>query len=69
MNREVDESDLNRIMDALLKASEYFEKLDEMDAALHLSESVRYSPLTTEVCTCAARLDKILKDSSNIVDM
>jgi hypothetical protein len=47
--REVDTSDLEKIHDALLAASEHHISRDKSNAALHLARETRYSPLTSQL--------------------
>ena len=53
---EVEQSDLEKIQDALKGATTFFRRRDEMNAAVHQAETVRYSPLTS---TTEAELDRV----------
>ncbi len=64
---EVESSDMLKIFDALAKANSYFVKRDEMNAAIHLADTARYSPITSTVESAKERLGHILVD--NNVDM
>lgn len=47
MKIEVEQSDAQKILDALLANSAYHEMRDKANANLHLAKEVRFSPLTT----------------------
>lgn len=64
---EVDSSDLLKIFDALARANKYLVYRDEMNAAIHLADTTRYSPITSVVESAKERLGHILVD--NQVDM
>ncbi len=55
----VHKSDLEKIKQALDKSHIYLKRLNEMNAALHISDPV-YSPLTGLVGHAAARVDDLL---------
>ncbi len=56
---EVQRSDLLKIQDVMLKAKEFLERRDEMNA-LVLVQRVHYSPLTMRVQTELDRLDAMI---------
>lgn len=55
-------SDLEKILDAMVAALRHNMARDEMNAAQHLANQVRYSPLTTILSTEIERLEQIIKD-------
>ena len=55
----VHRSDLEKIKQALDKSHQYLKRLNEMNAALHLSDPV-HGPLTTMVGNAANRVDQLL---------
>lgn len=55
----VHKSDLEKIKQALDKSHVYLKRLNEMNAALHISDPV-YSPLTGMVGHAASRVDDLL---------
>jgi len=55
-------SDLEKILDAMEAALRHNAARDEMNAAQHLANQVRYSPLTTVLSTEIERLEQIIKD-------
>ncbi len=55
----VHKSDLEKIKQALDKAHTYFKRLNEMNAALHLSDPV-HGPLTSMVGNAANRVNELL---------
>jgi hypothetical protein len=57
-------SDLEKIRHALDKGTTYLERLNEMNAALHLSDP-SYSPLTGTLKNARTRVDQLL-DGVNI---
>lgn len=58
---EVETSDLEKIADALGAAHRFFLNRDTMNAAVHLAESVRYSPLTSTVEAEVERVAALLR--------
>ncbi len=62
----VHKSELEKIKQALDKSHLYFKRLNEMNAALHLSDPV-HGPLTTMVGNAAVRVDQLL-DGVNVED-
>ena len=58
----IDESDIFKLMDALLAAVRFFRARDEMNAEVHLAKSVRYSPITTIVEAAYDRLGMIASE-------
>ena len=50
-----------KITDALVKAHRFFVNRDTMNAAVHLAETVRYSPLTSEVETAVEAAHRLLE--------
>lgn len=58
---EVEESDLLKVRDALDGAGRFLVSRDEMNAAVHNSTNVRYSPLTSTVVAERERLDAMLE--------
>lgn len=55
----VHRSDLEKIRHALDKGLLYFERMNEMNAALHLADPV-YSPLTGTMKGARTRVDQLL---------
>lgn len=55
----VHRSDLEKIRQSLDRAHTYFKRLNEMNAALHISDPV-YSPLTGQVGNAVTRVDQLL---------
>lgn len=55
----VHQSDLEKIRQALDRGTTYFERLNEMNAALHVSDPV-YSPLTGLLKNARTRIDQLL---------
>ncbi len=49
-------SDIEKILDAVAQAYRFHTFRDEMNAALHLASSTRYSPLTSELDSARERL-------------
>lgn len=49
-------SDIDKILDAVAQACQFHTYRDEMNAALHLASSTRYSPLTSELENARLRL-------------
>lgn len=60
---EVHESDLTKIHDVLAVATRHHIARDEMNAALHLAPTARYSPLTSELASATERLEAILEEA------
>jgi hypothetical protein len=56
----VDTSDLEKVLDALTAARDMQVSRDTMNAAVHLSETVRFSPLTSRLDAEVERLRSIL---------
>jgi hypothetical protein len=56
----VQRQDLEKIQDALVRAVEFHERRDQMNAALHQAVQVRYSPLTVTLVAQAERIGKLL---------
>lgn len=63
MKVTVDSSDLEKIQDILIAAVSYHERKDEMNAATHLAENVRYSPLTSRLQAEEQRIAVILDEA------
>lgn len=55
----VHRSDLEKIRQALDRTNTYLKRMNEMNAALHMSDPV-YSPLTTSVGNALTRVDQLL---------
>ena len=53
---EVQESDLNKVYDALHLTGEFFKHRDVMNAQVHKAAETRYSPITS---TVLAELDRV----------
>lgn len=66
MNRkiEIDRSDLQKIYDALHAATVFFEKRDQMNSQIHLSET-RYSPITSRLQNEGQRIRNLLFNETN----
>ncbi|KKL12793.1 hypothetical protein LCGC14_2532200 [marine sediment metagenome] len=62
----IHKSDLEKIKQVLDKSHTYFKRLNEMNAALHLSDPV-HGPLTTMVGNAANRVNDLL-DGVNVED-
>lgn len=62
----VHRSDLEKLKQALDAAHTYLKRMNEMNAALHLSDPV-YSPLTTTVGNARTRVNDLL-DGVNVED-
>jgi exonuclease VII small subunit len=60
----VHRSDLEKIRHALDRGTLYFERLNEMNAALHLADP-SYSPLTGTLKNARTRVDQLL-DGVNV---
>lgn len=58
----IDRSDLLKILDALELAARYHQRRDEMNAANHLAEKVRPSPITSVLCAAIDRGQAILRE-------
>ena len=58
---EVDKSDLQKVAEVLGKTVEYFQHMNQMNAALHLSPKTIPSPLTSELELAKLRLERIIK--------
>lgn len=56
----IERSDLEKISDVLHATTSFHKSRDEMNAVLHLAETVRYSPLTTRLDAECDRIDTIL---------
>lgn len=56
----VDSSDLEKILDTLQRCDEFFTNRDRMNAAGHLAQDVRFSPLTSSVSASRDRLLNIV---------
>jgi hypothetical protein len=59
----IDESDALKIYDALAQATTHHKLRDECNARLHMSQCIRYSPLTTALDAQCDRLGRILKEA------
>lgn len=59
---EVDRSDMGKIRDALADVEKYLLARDRSNAAIHLSSSVRFSPLTSVVQAARERADIIMEE-------
>lgn len=59
----VESSDLEKICDALAQSRLFFERRDEMNAAVHLG-GVRYSPLTSLVQAEHDRARRLVGDAA-----
>lgn len=57
---EVHRSDLEKIRDTVVMASNHHMTRDASNAHLHMAEAVRYSPLTSELMAQVDRLNRIL---------
>lgn len=58
---EVESSDLEKVLDVLERNSVFHHRRDEMNAEVHLSRDVRYSPITSETEAAKERVSKILR--------
>lgn len=60
---QIDPSDAQKILDVLVLNEEYHIKRDEMNAAIHrATETVRYSPITSETIAQRERLQKLMQE-------
>lgn len=57
---EVDTSDLEKILDALVSARDFLVSRDTTNSIIHLAPIVRYSPLTSKCDAEVERLAKII---------
>ena len=57
---EIDRSDLQKILDVLVRNADFHKGRDQMNAAAHLARETRFSPLTSETFAAVERLDAIL---------
>lgn len=62
MRIRVDTSDLLKLQDVLAAALTFHRSRDTANAALHLAEHVRHSPLTSRLEAEGERLEGILAD-------
>jgi hypothetical protein len=53
--------EVQKISDALVQAHRFFLNRDTMNAAVHLAENVRYSPLTSEIEAAAEAASRLLE--------
>ncbi len=60
MKNEDFKRELQKVLEAIEAATEYHEKSNEANAALHLSERVLYSPLTAKLQTADNTLRNLL---------
>ncbi len=58
----VEESDLAKVMNILVRNVGFHTYRDKMNAELHMSREVRYSPLTSETQCEVDRLNSIMSD-------
>jgi hypothetical protein len=58
--RRIDEAELVELHDALFLAHAYFENRDRMNAAVHATQDVRWSPLTDVVGSARVRVARRL---------
>jgi len=63
MKITVDTTDLEKIEDTLGVVHTFMQRRDEMNAAVHLAENVRYSPITSNVQASLERLGQILVEA------
>ncbi len=61
---EVDISDLEKIRDNLENNRDFHVARDTMNSELHLSDKVRYSPLTSETEATYERVENLLSEKS-----
>lgn len=54
-----EQREIQKIEDTLAKAHRFFVNRDTMNAAVHLAETVRYSPLTSEVETALEAANRL----------
>ena len=59
--KQVDDSDLWKIHDVLLRAVEHHQHRDAANAALHLAKETRLSPLTSELSAALDRVKAIIE--------
>lgn len=62
MEFAVSRSDLEKIRDGLAAAEMFHKRRDEMNGAVHLAPTVRYSPLTSTLEAERERADRLLSD-------
>ena len=61
MDITVNKSDLEKILDALVNAEDFFVARDKMNGHIHQARETRYSPITSTTAAARERLEKILK--------
>lgn len=62
MDKENVKRELEKVLDALVWAMEYFEKTSEANAALHKSSKVMYTPLASEIHNAFNGLSAVLTE-------
>lgn len=55
--------ELKKVLEALKLAKEYFMKTNEANRALHCSETVLYSPLTTKLILAEETLNNLINEN------
>ena len=60
----VDTSDLEKVRDVLGKALLFHTRRDDMNAAVHLADTTRYSPLTSELDAACERLEALVGEAT-----
>lgn len=53
--------ELSKVFDVVEKAREFHQRRDEMNAAVHMAGTIRYSPLTTELDASLDTLKRLLE--------
>ena len=63
MVRDVNKSDLLKILDVLKSNEEFHRNRDKMNSAIHLAKEIRFSPITSETISAVERIEQLLKDT------
>jgi len=63
MVRDVNRSDLLKILDVLKINEEFHRNRDKMNSAIHLAKEIRFSPITSETISAVERIEQLLKDT------
>jgi hypothetical protein len=63
---EIDQSDLEKIRDALASAEKFLVSRDTANAAVHLAAEVRHSPITRVVQAERERADRLLEPDATV---
>jgi len=58
----IEQSDAQKILDALKENTEFHRRRDEMNAQVHLAKEVRQSPITSTTVSAYERLTEIMNE-------